>query len=542
MAEIKLHHFFGGLHPDENKHQSTTEAIQTLPLSKQLILPIKQHIGASNEIQVSIGDHVLKNQELAHSQSAISAPIHAPTSGTIIAIEHLDVPHPSGMSAMCIVLEPDGKDSAISQEKRVSSDSQKLVELIKQAGIVGLGGAAFPTAAKISATHFDHIETLIINGAECEPFITCDDMLMQEQPDKIIAGIEWLQKIVNPQNTLIGIENNKSRAINAMQEALAKKPLSNTSIQAIPTLYPSGGEKQLITILTGEEVPHKKLAFDVGMLCQNVGTCAAIADALNEQQAMTSRIVTVSGDGVNKPGNFEVKLGTPVSDLIKAAGGYTEQASLVVMGGPMMGFTLPHDQLPIIKSSNAILVLSDKFNPNQPTQACIRCAKCAEVCPSQLLPQQLYWYSRAQQFDRLNDYHLFDCIECGCCSAVCPSHIPLVQYYRFAKGQMRIKEQAQKSSDHARHRFEFREHRLAENKRKLDEARRKKREALAAKKQQQDDKTKIEKTEDPIQAALERVKAKQAEKNNEKKNTTNLTPDQQRQIDEADKRRKDLKQ
>lgn len=547
MTKIPLHHFHGGLHPDEHKTESNSSGIIALDLPKQIILPLKQHIGANNKALVSVGDLVKTGQLIATSKETISAPIHASTSGIVSAIEQRPVPHASGMMDLCIVIDVDFKDEAISPEPLSDHlNSDQLLNQIRLSGIVGLGGAAFPTAAKVSSSNAHSIDTLIINGAECEPFITCDDALMQNHAEGIIKGIHYLQKIVNPKITIIGIEDNKQQAIKAMQLALDENPLKDTQIVKIPTVYPSGGEKQLITILTGKEVPSLKLAFDIGIMCQNVGTCFAIADAIDNMQPIISRVVTVSGKGIHKPANYLVRIGTPIEHLIKAAGGYTTQASHLVMGGPMMGFTLPHDQLPIIKSTNAILALSEEFNPKQTVQACIRCGKCAEVCPAQLLPQQLYWHARSSSFDRIKEYNLFDCIECGCCSAVCPSQIPLVQYYRFAKGEIRIADQAQRSADHARHRFEFREQRLAENKRKLEETRRKKREALAVKKNNDAAKKLSDNAEvDPIQAALERVKAKQAARDNgtsvSKKNTENLSPDQQRQINEADKRRKDVK-
>ncbi len=548
MTNLTLHHFHGGLHPDEHKAESNSNGILTLTLPKQIILPLKQHIGANNKILVNVDDSVKKGQLLAQSSEFISAPVHASTSGKVSAIEQRAVPHASGMTDLCIVIDVDFKDTLYTPEESPKDSqlltSNELLQHVKNAGVVGLGGAAFPTSAKIASSTKHSIDTLIINGAECEPFITCDDALIQNDAALILRGIYWLQKIVAPKQTLIAIEDNKPKAIAAMQQAIDAVQLTQTTLIKIPTLYPSGGEKQLITILTGKEVPSQKLAFDIGILCQNVGTCVAIADALDNGQPITSRIITVSGDGIKNPNNYRVPLGTPINHLIDAAGGYTANAHQLIMGGPMMGFTLPHDNLPVIKATNAVLALSENFNPKLPVQACIRCGKCAEVCPAQLLPQQLYWYARAGSFERIKEYKLFDCIECGCCSAVCPSQIPLVQYYRYAKGEIRVAEQAQRNSDHARIRFEFREHRLAENKRKLEETRRKKREALAAKNNKKKDGDDGQKAVDPIQAALERVKVKQAAKANEqastKKNIDNLTPEQQRQIDEADQRRKDV--
>jgi electron transport complex protein RnfC len=293
-----------------------------------------------------------------------------------------------------------------------------------------------------------------------------------------------------------------------MSKAQAETPLANTEIISIPTIYPSGGEKQLIQILTGKEVPHGQLAFDIGLYCQNVGTCAAIARALERDEPLISRVVTISGDNISEPGNWEVRLGTPISHLIELAGGYSHGISgHLVMGGPMMGFSLSTDQVPIVKASNSIMVMREETIPQAPGyhDECIRCGKCTEVCPAQLLPQQLYWHARAKAYERTQEFHLFDCIECGCCSAICPSQIPLVQYYRAAKSEIRAAQKAQFKSDRARIRFEFREKRLLLKKQKDDERKRLKREALKKKHAKPGDEAALA---DPVQAALERVKAR----------------------------------
>jgi electron transport complex protein RnfC len=406
---------------------------------------------------------------------------------------------------------------------------------------VGLGGASFPTSPKILRGNDQGIDTLIINGVECEPYITCDDILMQTYTDEVMNGISYLQRIINPASTLIGIEDNKPDAIKAMNEALSVRHLNNTHVVVIPTIYPSGGEKQLIQILTGREIPKGKLAFDIGLFCQNVGTCAAISRALDRNQPLISRIVTLSGDGIRQPGNWEVRLGTPISHLIELAGGYldNEYRQHLVMGGPMMGFSLSGDQVPIVKASNNILVTRQQAIPQAPGDhaECIRCSRCADVCPAQLLPQQLYWHARARAYDKTEEFNLFDCIECGCCSAACPSEIPLVQYYRAAKSEIRAIQQAQFKSDRARIRFEFREKRLLLNKQREEERRRLKREALKKRiPQTQNGDTEI----DPVQAALARVKAKkQAQQEaGAPKNTTDLSPAQLKQIEAADARRR----
>ncbi len=508
MAE--LHHFHGGMKLQGHKSESTAHKLQQASLPKQLLLPLKQHIGEYNKPLVKIGDRVLKGHLIAANSSLICAAVHAPTSGRISAIADFPVAHPSGQADTCIVIDVDGKDEAaapvIPDLQQLNAD--RLIELICRAGIVGLGGAAFPTSPKLSRGKAHGIDTLIINGVECEPYITCDDMLMRHYPAEVVRGVGYLQRILQPRSTLIAIEDNKPEAVEALTAALTQTGLSNTKIVVIPTIYPSGGEKQLIQILTGKEVPHGQLAFDIGLFCQNVGTCVAITRALEQDQPLISRVVSISGDNISQPGNWEVLIGTPIRHLIELAGGYLQgDSAQLVMGGPMMGFSLSGDQVPIVKASNNILVMREQTIPQIPGyhDECIRCSKCVEVCPASLLPQQLYWHARAKSYDRTEEFHLFDCIECGCCSAVCPSGIPLVQYYRAAKSEIRAAQKAQLKSDHARVRFEFRERRLLMKKEQEDERRRLKREALQKKRAKPGD---ADNLEDPVQAALERVKAR----------------------------------
>ena len=538
-------HFHGGLHLDDHKAESLQQPLQTATLANELILPLRQHIGEPNRPLVKVGDTVKRGQCLAQTSEFVSAPIHAPTSGVISAIEPRLIAHPSGQPDICIVLQPDGKDEAqpdaLAPFAANDDDPQALLKLIRAAGIVGLGGAVFPSSAKLAKAQQYAIDTLIINGAECEPYITCDDMLMQTDPQRIVSGIEVLQKLVSPKQTLIGIEDNKPKAIKAMQQAVAESALQNTQVISIPTLYPSGGEKQLTKILTGIEVHSQQLAFDVGVLCQNVGTCAAIADAVQRQQPLISRIVTVTGPGIAQPGNWITPLGTPIRHLIELAGGYQVERPKLIMGGPMMGLNLSSAEIPVVKATNTILLLDHDEQPE--VSECIRCGRCTDACPVNLLPQQLYWYSRSRQFDRTEEYHLFDCIECGCCSAVCPSHLPLVQYYRFAKSEIRDQKLKAYKSDRARRRHEFRQARLEKLKQEAEERRRQKREALAKKKQSTDAKKSPDKAaaSDAVQAALARVKARKQAQQAAPKNTDNLTAEQQRQIDEAEARRIKMK-
>jgi len=504
----KLHHFPGGIKLTGHKSESLAQGLQQASLPPQLFLPLKQHIGEYNKPLVDVGDRVLQGHMIAAGSSLICAAVHAPTSGVISAIENFPVAHPSGQSDTCIVIDVDGKDDAAVPvlPDLQQADAERLIELICRAGIVGLGGAVFPSSPKLSRGKAQGIDMLIINGVECEPYITCDDSLMRNYAPEVLRGTGYLQRILRPQRTVIAIEDNKPEAIAKITAAFAQSGLTDTEIVAIPTIYPSGGEKQLIQILTGKEVPHGQLAFDIGLFCQNVGTCVAITRALEQDQPLISRVVTISGDNIRQPGNWEVRLGTPIRHLIELAGGYLHSDSPhLVMGGPMMGFSLSGDQVPIVKASNNILVMREQTIPHSPGyhDECIRCSKCTEVCPASLLPQQLYWHVRARAFDRAEEFHLFDCIECGCCSAVCPSTIPLVQYYRAAKSDIRAAQKAQVKSDHARIRFESRERRLLLKKQQDEERRRLKREALQKKKAGS-----TASIEDPVQAALERVKAR----------------------------------
>ena len=498
------------MHLDGHKTESLTRGLQQASLPERLFLPLRQHIGETNKPLVDVGNRVLKGHVIAATSSLICAAVHAPSSGIISAIASYPVAHPSGQSDTCIVIDVDGRDEAVEPtivDPRQLSASE-MIDLICRAGITGLGGAVFPTSPKLSRGKANSIETLIINGVECEPYITCDDSLMRNYAAEVIRGTGYLQQILNPQKTLIGIEDDKPEAIAEISKALAANPLSNTEVISIPTIYPSGGEKQLIQVLTGKEVPHGQLAFDIGLFCQNVGTCVAITSALERDQPLISRVVTITGDNISEPGNWEVRLGTPISHLLKLAGGYSHGTSgHLVMGGPMMGFSLSTERIPIVKASNCIMVMREETLPQSTGyhDECIRCSKCTEVCPAQLLPQQLYWHARAKAYEHTQEFHLFDCIECGCCSAVCPSQIPLVQYYRAAKSEIRAAQKAQFKSDRARARFEFRENRLLLKKQKDDERRRLKREALQKKHLKPGDETALA---DPVQAALERVKAR----------------------------------
>ena len=460
-AQPRIWNIPGGIHPPENKSQSTAHGLQQMPLPTQLVLPLLQHIGARAEPVVQIGERVLKGQLLARANGQFSCPVHAPTSGIVSAIGPAAYPHISGLAEPAITLDSDGEDRWLPLQPvddYRSLEPLALLELIAAAGISGLGGAGFPTASKLVSRPDHQIHTLIINAAECEPYITADDMCMRHYPQQIAAGIDILLHILRPQQVLIGIEDNKPEAIQAMREALQSNPA--IQLVVIPTVYPSGGEKQLIQILTGKEVPSGGLPADIGVLCQNIGTARAVHDAVVLGQPMISRIVTLTGAALERPTNVEALLGTPISELLTFAGLQSERLHRLVMGGPMMGFTVD-PSAPIIKTSNCLLAATSEELPTPPPALpCIRCGLCAEACPAELLPQQLHWFSLGKDYPQLERQNLFDCIECGACAYVCPSHIPLVQYFRASKSEIRAIDLQHQRAEQSRQRFEQRQQRL----------------------------------------------------------------------------------
>ncbi len=468
---IKVWELPGGIHPPQHKSQSLQLPLGEIPLPPFLVIPLNQHMGTPARAIVQVGERVLAGQLIGIADGTFSANTHASTSGTVLAIESRAIPHPSGMSSESVIIEPDGKHEWVQLtpcEDYRQLDRLQLLDKIRAAGVAGLGGAGFPTAVKLAPKSTQVIDTLILNGAECEPYITADDMLMQTQAQELVAGTLLLSHILHhPKNLLIGIEDNKPTAIAAVKAAVAgakalRSEAANIQVVVIPTKYPSGGAKQLTQILTGREIPSGHHSADVGVICVNVATAAAAWRAVRFGEPLISRITTVVGEALTTQRNINVLLGTPIDYVLEQHGFNLKQASRVVMGGPMMGFTLLDLAAPVIKTTNCILAPSTQELPEpQPAQACIRCGMCAEVCPASLLPQQLFWYAQAEDFDRLESHNLFDCIECGACSYVCPSTIPLVQYYRAAKGTIRLHEIEKEKSDRSRQRFEFRQQRIA---------------------------------------------------------------------------------
>ncbi|MEY0587930.1 electron transport complex subunit RsxC [Providencia manganoxydans] len=491
--------FAGGIHPPEMKLQSSQTPMRIATVPDELVIPLQQHLGPEGELIVNVGDHVLKGQPLTRGVGR-TVPVHASTSGTITAIKPMVTAHPSGLSELSVCLKSDGLDTwcELYPEADYSRlTPQQLLQKIEQAGIAGLGGAGFPTASKLAGGK-DAIKTLIVNAAECEPYITADDRLMQEHADEVIEGCRVLQHLLNPDQILIGIEDNKPEAIAALKNAITDHD-RQIIVRIVPTKYPSGGAKQLTKILTGKEVPSGARSSQIGVLMQNVGTVVAIKRAIIDGQPLIERVVTVTGESITSPGNFWVRLGTPVYHLLKQTGFTPAIEQMVIMGGPLMGFTLPDLNVPVVKICNCLLVPSLEEVGQKPLEeACIRCGLCVEACPAALLPQQLYWFSKGKEHEKAQKHNLFDCIECGACAYVCPSNIPLVQYYRQEKAEIREINQEERRAAEAKLRFEAKQQRMEREKLAREERHKK-----AAVQVEASDK-------DAVAAALARVKAKQA--------------------------------
>ncbi len=461
----ELFSFNGGVCPAEHKNESNTRPIHPPPLPKRLVIPLRQHMGTQARPIVAVGERVLKGQMIAAAEGVISAAIHASSSGTVHAIDMQTLPHTSGLRDLCITIDTDGLDewaplTPLPDYRACNSD--QLRTHLSDSGLVGLGGAVFPSAVKLEAPAEMGCPTLILNGAECEPWITCDDVLMRHHAPQIVQGMAVMQHLLGSKEVLIGIEDNKREALAAMQSAAATLDFA-VEVIAVPTRYPSGGDKQLIKTLTGREVPSGKLSTDIGIQVFNVATAYALYRAVFLGEPLISRVVTVTGH-VLRPQNIAALIGTSMLTLIQVAG-EREGRSGVLMGGPMMGMQMPTEHVPVVKATNCVLVKSQPLFPPLPRALpCIRCTRCAEACPADLQPQELFRFAKADDFDRAQAYHLFDCIECGCCSYVCPSHIPLVDFYRYAKSEIWAQQQAQQAADLARERYEFRLFRQAREK------------------------------------------------------------------------------
>ena len=460
----------------KDQYEALDTGVKKLPIPPRLIVPLSQHIGIPATPVVSPGDKVLKGQIIGHCgvqgcDTSMGAPIHAPSSGTVAAIEEQPIPHPSQLNMCSIIIDTDGKDqwfeAAGTERSCEKMRPDQLRHIIAHAGIVGLGGAGFPAHMKLRP---DKINTLIINGIECEPEISCDDALMQSDPKAIVIGARILAYALSGiERCIIAVEDNKPDAYEALQAALNFKDPDSYFIAAhhievvkVPTVYPSGGEQQLIRVVTGTRVARQVLPLEYGIVVHNVATTAAIYNAVKKSRPLLSRIVTVTGDAVKQPQNCEVLLGTPMHFVLDACETAANLKRLI-MGGPMMGIALSHDKLPVIKTTNCLIASTQSLEDSQ-RMPCIRCGSCEQVCPAGLLPQQLYWYARSKDLDKSEQYHIMDCIECGACAYVCPSKLPLVHFYRYAKGALRQRKQQQQQADKTRQRHEFRVLRLERDK------------------------------------------------------------------------------
>ncbi|CBG88201.1 electron transport complex subunit RsxC [Citrobacter rodentium] len=495
----KIWDFDGGIHPPEMKSRSNGTPLRQVPLAQRFVIPLRQHLGAEGELCVAQGEHVLRGQPLTRGRGRM-LPVHAPTSGTVVAIAPHSTAHPSALAELSVIIEADGEDRWIEREgwpDYLSHSRDELITRIHQYGVAGLGGAGFPTGVKLQGGG-DKIATLIINAAECEPYITADDRLMQDCAAEIVEGIRILAHILQPREVLIGIEDNKPQAISMLRAVLADA--HDIAVRVIPTKYPSGGAKQLTQILTGKQVPHGGRSSDIGVLMQNVGTAWAVKRAVIDGEPLTERVVTLTGEAVRRPGNVWARLGTPVRHLLNDAGFCPSADQMVIMGGPLMGFTLPWLDVPVVKITNCLLAPSaTEMGEPQEEKGCIRCSACADACPADLLPQQLYWFSKGQQHDKATAHNIADCIECGACAWVCPSNIPLVQYFRQEKAEIAAISQEEKRAAEAKARFEARQARLEREKAARLERHKKAAVQPGAKDQ------------DAIAAALARVKEEQAQ-------------------------------
>ena len=447
MLGLKRFTFKGGAHPPEAKEYTAHKPIETMPAPPRVFIPLQQHIGAPSEAIVQPGDEVKIGDKISEAKGFVSVPVHASVSGKVVKItEH---PHPLGGKQQVIIIENDGQDAMSESVKPVENylelSADELRRRIQEAGLAGMGGATFPTHVKLSPPEDKPIDTLIINGAECEPYLTADHRLMVEYPEDLLKGVQILQKILGVRHTYVAIEKNKPDAIEILQEKAARfGQYGPIEVIGLPVKYPQGAEKQLIKAITDREVPPGGLPMDVGCLVQNVGTVRAVYQAIALGIPLYQRIVTVTGEGIAEPKNLMVRLGTPFKDVIDYCGGYKENASKLIMGGPMMGIAQHTDEVPVIKGTSGILVLTEADTQPRTENPCIGCARCVEGCPMGLMPTTLAEWVNHKLLDQAEKAGLMDCIECGTCSYVCPANRLLLQSIRFGKYQ--ILQQRKKAS------------------------------------------------------------------------------------------------
>lgn len=482
---FRLFRIRGGVHPDDRKQLSADQAIEIVPMAPLLHIPLQQHIGAPAAPLVHRGDTVKKGQLLARNQGAISAPVHAPTSGRIAGVGGYPAHHPSGLSVRTITLKPDGQDEWIDNLEPaadpLSLEPDIISDRVARAGIVGMGGATFPSAVKLNLRNRYSLHTLLINGAECEPYLTCDDRLMRERSTGVLDGVLLIARALGVRKILFAIENNKPDAQQAMRAA-ATASRSEVTVVGLPARYPMGSEKHLVQAITGKETPARGLTADIGVVVHNVATALAVHHALRLGQPLISRVMTITGGAIRQPRNLEVLIGTPLSHLIEYCGGYTDIPDRLISGGPMMGQPLPSTRVPVVKGSNSLLALTENEIRDAPSMPCIRCGSCVHACPCGLVPLDMAANIRAGSLDTSVNLGLLDCIGCGSCSYVCPSHIPLVQFFNYAKGELAARQRTKHKQGETRRLAEVRTTRMEAIKQAKREAMQKRKREMAEKK------------------------------------------------------------
>ncbi len=481
---MRLFKIRGGVHPEDRKTLSADQPIENLPMPPLLHIPLQQHIGAPAEPLVKRGQLVRKGQLLARNQGMISAPVHAPTSGRIMGIGGYPANHASGLLVRTITLKPDGfdewDDACEACADPFALEPEEIARRVAESGIVGMGGATFPSAVKLNLRKRYELDTLVINGAECEPYLTCDDRLMRERSEDVRDGVLLMARALGVDKILFAIENNKPQAQRAMTAAAKDHP--EFTVVGLPTRYPMGSEKHLVQTLVGKETPARGLTADIGVVVHNVATAAAVNDALRHGRPLISRVVTVTGGAIKQPRNLHVPIGTPLEQLVHYCEGFFDEPAKLISGGPMMGQPLPSLRVPVVKGSNGLLALSQEEAQERPEMPCIRCSSCVSACPCGLVPLSMAANIRAGNLDTSVDLGLLDCVACGSCAYVCPAHIPLVQYFNYAKGELASRQRAQHKQGETKRLIEARTARMEAIKKAKREAMAKRKKEMAAKK------------------------------------------------------------
>ena len=425
--------FPGGVHPHDSKKYSKNKPVEILPLPSKIVIPLSQHIGAPSKPIVKVGDEVLAGQKIAESGGFVSIPMHASISGKVTRIDKFN--HPTGIISMAIEITNDGQNNQIElidEKNYLELPADEMKNRIAEAGICGMGGAGFPTHVKLSPPAEKSIDTIILNGVECEPYLTADYRIMMEQPDDIINGLKILMKIINAKKGIIGIEANKPDTIKLMKNKLKKE--SDIEVVGLKLKYPQGAEKQLIYAATKRKVPNKGgLPMDVGVIVQNVGTAIAVYEAVRYKKPLIERVITFSGKIVRNPKNIKARIGTFFSDLLEFCDGTTEKIGKIISGGPMMGFAIPSLETPMTKGCSGLLLFNKKEGHKEDESVCLRCGRCVDVCPMNLVPSLIAHNVKHEDWSLAEKFGVMDCMKCGSCAYVCPSHIKLIQWIDIGK-------------------------------------------------------------------------------------------------------------